>query len=149
MSTNIDVLKGLIDMTAYLFVLDLKALPDGKFESSPMGVARTPQDIATEVAGFNRLCCNMLMDQPNEDGERAMFESVEAASAGVEESAKALSATVTSMAPEALQAKVTAPWGQEMTKYDMAQMAALNTMYHDGQLNYFQALHGDGEMHWH
>ena len=53
------------------------------------------------------------------------------------------------MSAEQLQEKVTAPWGQEMSKYDLAQMAALNTMYHDGQLNYFQALHGDGEMHWH
>ena len=149
MSSHIDALKGLIDMTAYLYILDLKALPDGKFDSSPMGVARTPQDISTEVAGFNRLCCNMLADKPQEEGEASLYESVEEAEIGIRESAAALAAAVASMTPEALQTKVTAPWGQEMTKYDLAQMAALNTMYHDGQLNYFQALHGDGEMHWH
>ena len=78
-----------------------------------------------------------------------MFASAEEAEQGIRESAQKLAATVTQMSPDDLQAKVTAPWGQEMSKYDLAQMAALNTMYHDGQLNYFQALHGDGVMHWH
>jgi hypothetical protein len=149
MSAHIDVLKGLIDMTAYLYVLDLKALPDGKFDSSPMGVARTPQDISTEVAGFNLLCCDLLADRTPEQAERALFATAEEAEQGIKESSQKLAATVAGMSDEQLQAKVTSPWGQEMSKYDLAQMAALNTMYHDGQLNYFQALHGDGEMHWH
>ena len=149
MSTHIEVLKGLIDMTAYLYTLDLKALPDGKFDASPMGVARTPQDISTEVAGFNLLCCDLLANRTPESSERKMFTSAEEAEQGIKDSARKLSETVSQMSAEQLQEKVTAPWGQEMSKYDLAQMAALNTMYHDGQLNYFQALHGDGEMHWH
>ena len=149
MSAHIDVLKGLIDMTAHLYCLDLQALPEGKFDASPMGVARTPQDISTEVAGFNQLCCDLLSDRTPDSAERQMFASAEEAEQGIRESAQKLAATVTQMSPDDLQAKVTAPWGQEMSKYDLAQMAALNTMYHDGQLNYFQALHGDGVMHWH
>jgi hypothetical protein len=148
MSAHIEKLKGLIDMAAYLYVLDLRALPEGKFATSPMGVARTPQDITTEVAGFNRLCCDMLEGRAHND-DRELLANPGTAEVAVQESAAALAATVSSMSPEALQETVTAPWGQQMTKYDLAQMAAINTMYHDGQLNYFQALHGDGEMHWH
>lgn len=149
MSAHIDALKGLIDMTAHLYAIDLQALPEGTFATSPMGVARTPQDISTEVAGFNRLCCDLLSDREHNDGGRQLIETADAAEQAIRQSAADLSATVVAMSPEDLQAKVTAPWGQVMSKYDLAQMAALNTMYHDGQLNYFQALHGDAEMHWH
>ena len=77
-----------------------------------------------------------------------MLPDVEAAEIAVRESSQALSEVVKSMSAEALEAMVTAPWGQEMSKFDLAQMSAVNTLYHDGQLNYFQALHGDAEMHW-
>src|SRR5688572_14062272 len=149
MSSHIDALKGLIEMTAHLYIIDLKALPEGTYATSPMGVARTPQDISTEIAGFNRLCRALLSNNVHESTEGQMIESPEAAETAIRESAAALASTIVSMSPEALQEKVTAPWGQEMSKYDLAQMAPLNTMYHDGQLNYFQALHGAGEMHWH
>lgn len=147
MSAKVDVLKGLIKQTAYLYSLDLRALPEGKFETSPGGVARTPQDISSEVAGFNRLCCALLTDQPAAESG-GMVADAAAAEVAVKESSEALLATIDSLDEDALQAKVTAPWGQEMTKFDLAQMAAINTVYHDGQLNYFQALHGDGEIHW-
>lgn len=148
MSEHIEKLKGLIDMSAHLYCMDLKALPEGKFATSPMGVARTPQDITTEVADFNRMCAAMLANREHEQSE-GMIPDVAAAQVAVQESAAELANTLVGMSDEALREKVTAPWGQEMTKYDLAQMAAFNTVYHDGQLNYFQALHGDGEMHWH
>jgi hypothetical protein len=148
MSTRIDVLKELIDTTAHLYACDLKALPDGKFATSPMGVARTPQDISTEVAGFNRMCCKLLTNQAPDESKGEMISDAEAASEEVQASAAELSSTVASLDPEAFDEMVMAPWGQEISKYGLAQMAALNTIYHDGQLNYFQALHGDGEMHW-
>jgi hypothetical protein len=148
MSQHIEKLVGLIDLASRLYVMDLRALPADSFHVSPMGVARTPQDITTEVAGFNRLCVDMLSDREHNDGNRELLADVGAAQAEVEESSKALSTTLAGMSPEALLEPVTAPWGQEMSKYDLAQMAAFNTVYHDGQLNYFQALHGDGEMHW-
>ena len=148
MSLHIEKLTGLIDLAARLYILDLRALPAGEFASSPMGVARTPQDITTEVAGFNQLCVGLLSDDAPPSGDRQMLADVETAEAAVRESSQKLSETVKSMSSEALDAMVTAPWGQEMTKFDLAQMAAVNTLYHDGQLNYFQALHGDAEMHW-
>lgn len=148
MSTRIDVLKELIDTTAHLYACDLNALPDGKFATSPMGVARTPQDISTEVAAFNRLCCKLLAGQTPEHGDGDMIPDAETAAQEVKASAAELAATVTSLDPAAFDEMVMAPWGQEITKYGLAQMAALNTIYHDGQLCYFQALHGDGEMHW-
>jgi hypothetical protein len=148
MSEHIEKLVGLIDTASRLYVMDLRALPANSFTVSPMGVARTPQDITTEVAGFNRLCVDMLANREHNDDGRELLADVATAEVAVQDSAKALSAAVASMSPEALLEPVTAPWGQEMTKYDLAQMAAFNTVYHDGQLNYFQALHGDGEMHW-
>jgi hypothetical protein len=148
MSSHIDVLKGLIDQTAHLYVCDLNALPEGKFATSPMGVARTPQDISTEVAGFNRLCCKLLSNQEPGESDGALIADAATAAQEVKASAAELAQVVGSMDAAALEEPVMAPWGQEMSKYGLAQMAALNTIYHDGQLNYFQALHGDGEMHW-
>jgi len=148
MPTRIDVLKELIDTTAHLYSCDLNALPEGKFATSPMGVARTPQDISTEVAGFNRMCTKMLMGQTHEHQEGQMLADAETAATEVKASAAELASTVASLDPAAFDEMVMAPWGQEISKYGLAQMAALNTIYHDGQLCYFQALHGDGEMHW-
>lgn len=148
MSAHIDALKGLIDMTAHLYTCDLNALPEGKFATSPMGVARTPQDISTEVAGFNRMCCKLLAGETPVESDGTMIADAETAAQEVKASAAELAAVIGSMDAAALDEMVMAPWGQEMSKYGLAQMAAINTIYHDGQLNYFQALHGDGEMHW-
>jgi hypothetical protein len=35
-----------------------------------------------------------------------------------------------------------------MSKFALAHLASIHMMYHDGQLNYIQSLHGDGEIHW-
>lgn len=38
--------------------------------------------------------------------------------------------------------------GGKTNPVDLAYFVAYHTGYHDGQLNYIQALHGDAEVHW-
>jgi len=44
-------------------------------------------------------------------------------------------------------ATIDLPWGAQ-SLYSTAQTAVSHLWYHDGQLNYVQALLGDGEVHW-
>lgn len=38
--------------------------------------------------------------------------------------------------------------GEEVSMAEMMLLASYHTAYHDAQLNYLQAILGDGEMHW-
>ena len=65
----------------------------------------------------------------------------------VQEGGEALAAALTT-AGDRLGETVQAPWGEQLSLYQLSQVAANHILYHDGQLNYLQALKGDGDMHW-
>jgi len=155
--TPYDVAPSLANWTrrvAGMYVKDLKALSPDAYLSSSGGVARSAKEFTLEVISFNYFGAMLLNGEapPNPtDEEKAAFaaslDSIENACNAVTASAEALA--------DAMQAnghrfaeRVTAPWGEEMDVYTLANLCANHIMYHDGQLNIVQSLHGDAAMHW-
>lgn len=139
---------------AGMYAKDLKALSQEQYEGSCGGVARTAHDFTAEVCGFNLGMAGALaggeMNRPS-DEEQAQFKASLAdrdiAVAKVIESGEMLAAAIEKAGPR-LTEMTQAPWGEPITYYQFANIATNHILYHDGQLNVIQSVHGDGEMHW-
>lgn len=154
---RLDAKRILIDQIrdiAKFFVNDLGYIPAEKLGASPGGVARTPLDITVECAGINAMAAALLLGEVSNHGPEAHAQALaandtlEKASQLLLTSAERLADAVAHLDEAGLCDEVTVPWGQKMTKYEVAGFAASHMSYHEGQLNYIQALYGDGEMHW-
>lgn len=113
------------------------------------------QDVTAEVAGYNMMVAKLLRgeDAPMpSDVERAAFTASLANRADAEgvllSSAEMLASAIESVGHERLETMTQAPWGEPMSLYFMANLTANHILYHDGQLNIVQCLHGDDAMHW-
>lgn len=138
-----------------MFVLDLKAIDESTFAQCPGGCARTIQDIAAEVASINDLMVTIIqggVPQPRSEVEsaayKAQFTSKEFAISEIARSTEGLAQAIEQSTEENLARETQAPWGETMTVYELTNLTVNHILYHDGQLNYFQSLHGDGAMHW-
>jgi hypothetical protein len=63
-------------------------------------------------------------------------------------STEALAGAIASANDETMNKMITPPWQMEAPMFMICMIAVNHIWYHDGQLNYFQALHGDKEVHW-
>lgn len=138
-----------------LYVSDLKYIPEDKLDAVPMGSARTPISFTAECAGFNILVSRILKGETvgfpsKEEGQaqEAKITSYEDCRRAILDSVEVLADTIADMSDEDLGKIVVAPWGEEKTALRMAHVCAMHLMYHDGQINYIQALYGDAEVHW-
>ena len=148
-----DILTDQLQMNAYLYGKDLAASSDEVMSSCIQGCARNPLSFTTEAAGFNMLCSKLIRgetvsDMQGEYAKHSEYDTKEKAAAFLQESVDTLVKTIAEVSDEDLHKEVTAPWGQTMPAYKMAFMASWHMGYHDGQLNYVQALHGDDAVHW-
>ena len=145
------VLAPWIRRVSGMYTNDLKALPVEAFTECPGGCARTPQEFTAEVAGMNFMLSKMLGgEMPDSSAERPeskLPETIEEGCQMILASGEALASSVEANAAN-LGNMTRAPWGEEMTFAALTNIAANHIMYHDGQLTYYQALKGDGEMHW-
>lgn len=129
---------------------DLEAIPEDQFCASPGGCARAPVDFTYEVAFVNRRIAGRLRGDemapmPFEgwmvapEDQRHKARSIAEFEASMNEVAAALGDDVhrTIVTPD-----------RTTTALELALFCALHVMYHDAQLNYFQALKGDDAMHW-
>ena len=137
-----------------LYVKDLKALPEGTWSASFAGKARTPQDFTAEVVGFcdfmAAACRGESRERRTEEERNAFRDSL----ATPDDGAKAIETSVNALADafdaapvERLAEMFESPIGT-MPLFVTVNIAINHVLYHDAQLNYIQALHGDGEMHW-
>ncbi|MBX3119550.1 MAG: hypothetical protein KF784_10830 [Fimbriimonadaceae bacterium] len=157
-ATKIDPKTHLAGWTRQLtgmYANDLKAIDEANYANCPGGCARTVQDVTAEVIGFNYMIAAMLKGEspsmPSEEERAAFtakFATTEACIGGIKDSGEALASALESASDETLASDATAPWGDKMPLYSLANIAANHILYHDGQLNYIQSLHGDGKMHW-
>lgn len=137
------------------YASDLQHISDEQLRTSPMGAARAPITFTAECIGFNLLCAKLIS---GEQAERMSGEEREQFYASVDSGEKArrmlamstenLASTLEKLSDDQVFATVQAPWGDTMKAYALAQMAAMHMMYHDGQVNYVQALYGDDVNHW-
>jgi uncharacterized damage-inducible protein DinB len=140
---------------ASMYAKDLRALTDEAYHRAVGEKARSMQDVTAEVAGFNMMVAKLLRgeDAPMPtDEQRAAFTASLARRADAEQillsSADALATAIESVGHERLETMTQAPWGEPMSFYFMANLTANHMLYHDGQLNIVQCLHGDDAMHW-
>ena len=148
-------LTGWVQGLTGMYCADINALPADKLTTSPGGVARSPQHISAEVVGLCKWTSAKLRGEEPEEKSEADFEKY-AATLDTHESICSAIQAATAEFNEALQsaptdrlnAVVTPPWKMDAPLYMIALIAANHIWYHDGQLNYLQALNGDDKMHW-
>ena len=148
-------LRGGAERAKGLLVKDLNALEEDKAVETPGGVARNAVHIVAECAAVNGRVANFLktgeFKSPSDEERKAFFD------------AHTTKASVLSVLEQQTQALLTAIDGLDentlgelvpetplgpMSRFGVAQIPAMHMMYHDGQLNYIQSLHGDDKMHW-
>jgi uncharacterized damage-inducible protein DinB len=134
---------------------DFAHIPADKQVTTPMGVARPASEFTAECASFNRFVAKMVRGQevPQLTDEQrkayyASFDTGDKAIAEFNASVEDLSAALTAASDEDLSKEITMPWGDQSPLWAAVHMAASHMMYHQGQINYIQALYGDGESHW-
>lgn len=150
-----DMVHGQLQRYSDMYAADLAHLSNDHLHQVPMGAARTIASFTAEVAGFNRLVAAILRGEPASmpdpetvDAFVQSIDSIGKAQELVKSSANEICEALASVGAEAAQAEVLAPWGEPTTKINLASMAASHMMYHDGQINYIQSLHGDAVNHW-
>ena len=149
------LLADMITNAATTYVADLKHIPAHKLTVSPGGVARSPLNFTAECIGFNNMIADLLTGgsptMPSPDAMERFYASIdtfEKGRDGMEASAAKIKAALEAIDSAKLDEVITAPWGAPMPLGVLTRIAASHMTYHDGQLNYIQALYGDGEMHW-
>lgn len=146
---------GWVMSCADFFAKDLAALTDEQYNNTYGGVTRSPRNIATEVAvltsGTVKIVQGGDMAMPGDEvmkSTEAELDTPAKAGHAVKLAAVELAKAVKAASDEDLAREITMPWGQAFSAYALAHLTATHIMYHDGQINYVQAINGDAEMHW-
>jgi hypothetical protein len=155
MSTTVkEYFKGRLESVRDSYVKDLEALKDEQMGASFAGAARIPYDFTYEVTFINhRIAKRLRGEDPGpfqQDGwMKAPAEAchkqtcIERYKASMDDLISAFE-----QVPDGEMLKViTLPSG-ETSPMDLAYFMSMHNTYHDAQLNYIQALHGDDQMHW-
>lgn len=159
MSTNtlnpaVAELTPRIERVAALFAKDLEAMTHEMLSANNGGVSRSGYDLACEVTFVNNLVANATKGVDGLPSEvngwmRAEPEQCDKAKVieefrlSVEKAIEGLSLA----SDETLAKVVDSPLGPTAV-IDLARILPVHIMYHSGQLNYIQTLHGDAVFHW-
>ncbi len=137
-----------------MYAKDLKALSQEAYDRPFGEKTRTAHDITAEVSGLNMVMVSIIngtfSGMPSDDaqaGHKAAVSTLHDATQAILASGEALASAIES-GGDRLTGMTQAPWGETMTVFQLATVAVNHILYHDGQLNYLQALHGDDAMHW-
>ena len=139
-----------------LLTNDLKAIAADRTNDSPGGCARTAVNIVAECASVNAMVATILggaeFTRPAREEREAFlnsFDTAEKALAYLDQETEKLMSAIDALDENTMGDESSfSPFGRPMTRFGLASLPAMHMMYHDGQLNYIQSLHGDGEMHW-
>lgn len=136
-----------------MYVADIKAIPPDKLLVSPGGVARPANELTADTVGMLKWCTATLKGETPADNymdpaAAAALNTSDAMIDAMTESVDAFAAAFAQADDATLGKVVTAPWGMDTPIYMLVMIATSHIWYHDGQLNYIQALNGDGEVHW-
>lgn len=138
-----------------MFLLDLEATPEDRLGASPGGEARSPFDFIYECAVVNkRIACRFAGTDPgpwpfSEGFAKAPeeYRNKAAAKELLQSSLEELCRSFEAM-PPGRELKPVETSSGENTPLELAVFVTTHLAYHDGQLNYHQAMDGDGQIHW-
>lgn len=137
------------------YLKDLEAMSPEQLSRSVGGTARTPYDFTYETIFVNKRVSKRLRGETPEpmgddDGwMKAPTEFCYKDKAVLEfrDSMDEIIAALHKIDESKLLDPITLPSG-ETSFMNLAYFACIHNTYHDAQLNYVQALHGDDSMHW-
>ena len=136
------------------FLQDVAVLPDSALLESYGGAARAPINIIYEICYVNRRLATRLKGQDPGPFDvnfwsvtPADFTTREKAVAEFSKTMDEFIGTLEAMPVDQLHAEIPTPSGHT-TAFDLGLFLATHLNYHDGQLNYIQALNGDTDIHW-
>lgn len=154
MDQTILELANKLEGYARLMSLDIRNMPDDMMRSRPAEKARTAYDIIYEVSWLNRSVVDALEGRVDSitvpDGwvtAPAEFQDPKIALEAFETSVKSVADKLRGATPEQLDTVMPTPMGPTPIRA-MAGILPVHVMYHSGQLNYIQTLHGDDQIHW-
>lgn len=136
------------------YLQDFAVLPDDSLDKSPGGAARTPFQFTYEIICVNQRLAKRLRGE--DPGPFSMdmwkvtpdeFRNRAAATQGFTNTMDEMLAGLEATPAEQIYQEIATPSGTT-SPYDLALFCASHVNYHDGQLNYIQALNGDAEIHW-
>jgi hypothetical protein len=137
------------------YVKDLEALSEEQLGQSPGGGARSAFDFTYEV-GFvnNRIAQRLRGETPEFFEDKGWilapeeYRSKETAIGFLSESMDQVVEAWEAVPESDIRKPITTQTGGQTNPLDLAFMCAYHTGYHDAQLNYLQAIHGDTAVHW-
>lgn len=148
-------LRKSFETNAGFYIRDLEAMTHEQLEKSPGGQARSGYDFTFEVVVVHRRIEARLTGRDpgpysGADGwivAPEEFRKPEAARKEMKDSVTGVLAAFDAVPEEDLEREIPLPKGST-SALDMIDLALTHATYHDAQLNYIQAIHGDGAMHW-
>jgi len=137
------------------YVEDLEALPESQLSFMPCEGGRTAYDVTYECVVVNRRIATRLRGEdpgPAPEGKWAIapteFQSPEVCIWEYRTSLDAVREAWKACPEERWTEPISLPNGGTTTALDLVYMVCFHCGYHDGQLNLFQCLVGDMDVHW-
>lgn len=126
-----------------MYVADIHAIPDDKWNSSLGGCSRSASEITAEVASSLDWAANALKGEARAAGEEelaAEFKSRCATKMGgaaeIHRTASEFVEALGAASDDTLNRITRAPWGLEAPLFTIANVISSHIWYHDGQLNF-------------
>lgn len=141
---------GVTDM----FIKDIKAMPESMLTQQMGGCARPANELVADTLGLLYWTTGTLKGEEvelTEDSAKNLAGSLTTHDAIINAMTQATADFRDAFAQasdEALNTVITPPWQMDAPLYILCMIAVNHIWYHDGQLNYIQALNGDGKVHW-
>jgi hypothetical protein len=138
-----------------LLIKDLTAIPEDRHDECPGGCAHPALRVVAECAAVNGLVASYLstgraerLPPDQREAHLNSFDTAEKALAYLEQETRKLISAFECLDESTLGDRDDTFFGRPMTRFAIAELPAVHMMYHDGQLNYLQTLHGDDKIHW-
>lgn len=140
---------------AKCYVGDMEALTQDQLNTSPGGSARSPFDFTYEVIFVNRRLARRIRgetpDPVNFEGWIVApdeYKNKEYAISEFKSSVDDVLNAWNGLDEADFEKPIPLPQGEPTNPAKLGSLCATHIAYHDAQLNYLQAMLGDGEMHW-
>lgn len=148
-------LSGWLMALTDMYTKDINAIPEDKWHATFGGVSKSAADATADVIGMLGWTTDALngnVAQVTEsyisDALKSTCATQEGAAAALASASGAFAGALSAASDEALNSVVVPPWNMPTPLFILANIAVSHVWYHDGQLNYIQALLGDGDVHW-
>lgn len=146
-------LLGWLTGVTGMYTKDIQATPEDKWNATMGGVARPLSMITADAVALLDWTTAALQGQTRERGD--LYEAAQSecatrdgAIASIGRAAEGFRRALSAATDEALNSEILPPWQKPTPLFMVATIAVSHLWYHDGQVNYVQALCGDEKVHW-